>query len=409
MEHLDKYADLLLEIGIALRPGQNLIIQTEPVHANFAYHLEENAYKMGARYVQVELFSPKSKLSRSNYSRQEDLDYLPDYMEMKLKGYAKDGWSMIFLGGKEDLNALQDLNQENHAIIHKTLVPLMNDLIMARTNGTCTWTIGNLPTAAWARSMWPESSENDEAIVDRLWQEMIPILRLDRDDPAEEWRENSRRIHQRADILNQADLDHLHFTGPGTDLKTYLTPHSKFIGGAQTGKFGQAFTPNLPTEEFFTTPDYRKTEGRARITRPVNVLGVNVHGAWFEFKGGKVVDYGADQNKDRLDAYFKLDEKARYLGEVALVDCSSPIYQSNLVFNDILFDENAACHIALGRGISMAFPEVIDKSAEELDELGCNYSTLHTDFMIGSEELNVKAVKKDGGEMEVIRNGLFVI
>jgi aminopeptidase len=411
MKYLDKYAELLLEAGVALQAGQNLVIHSEPVHAGFAFLLERMAYQKGARLVSVELLSPLSRLNRANYSRKEFLNYLPAFWEKKLQSYVEEEWALLYIGGMEDMQALKDLDQANYSVIHKAFMPLMKDLITARSSGSCTWTIANMPTAAWARSIWPEEAENmtNEALTARLWEAMIPILRLDQDDPVTAWRLNSQMIHRRASVLNQLDLDHFHFEGPGTDLQVYLTPHSAFIGGSQPGKLGQEYSPNLPTEEFFTTPDYRKTQGTARVTRPVNVLGVNVYGAWFTFKDGAVVDYGAEKNKDRLDAFFKLDDKARYLGEVALVDCNSPIFRSELVFNDILFDENAACHIALGRGISMALPEKKGLSAEELDELGCNNSTLHTDFMIGSEKLNVHAMLKSGGRQPVIESGLFVI
>lgn len=409
MKYLDKYANLLLEIGVALQEGQNLVIQTEPIHAKFAYLVERLAYEKGARLVSVELSSPESKLNRANFSKEEYLDYVTPYLKEKFKGYVDDGWALIHIGGKEDMKALQALNQENNAVMHRAVMPLLKDLIMARSMGKCTWTIGNMPTPDWARSIWPDSNASDQAICEQLWEAMIPILRLDQPDPVEAWKTNSAKIHERAGKLNAIDLDHLHFEGEGTDLKVYMTAYYKFIGGSQPGQLGQDYTPNLPTEEFFTTPDYRRTSDSAKVTRPVSVMGMDVVGAWFEFENGKVVNYGASEHEDRLDAFFKLDPKARYLGEVALVDCTSPIYQSRLVFNDILYDENASCHIALGRGIAMALPKIKEKSAEELDELGCNNSTLHTDFMIGNEALQVTAYSKSGEAMKVIVDGAFVI
>lgn len=409
MKYRDKYAELILSAGVALQPGQNLLIQTEPVHADFAYELEKLAYRKGARLVAVELVSPKSRLNRANYSKEEYLEYVPPYAGHKLKSYVDEGWAVIYIGGREDRQALHDLNLKRNAVLQRKAKTISEAFIAARMDGTCPWCVCNLPTADWARSIWPETVGDDEVLTNKLWEDMIPILRLDREDPIDAWREQSANINVRKVLLNEAGVNYLHFHGGGTDLKVYLTPYSKFVGAGCLGKLGQEFFPNLPTEEFFTTPDYRRTEGRAVITRPVDVLGESVEGAWFEFSEGAVTDYGADSNKDRLEAFFDTDPKARYLGEVALVDCNSPIYRSGLVFNDILFDENAACHIALGRGYSETMSEHAGKSAEELDELGCNDSLLHTDFMIGSETLDVTAHLKSGGTLEIIRKGYFVI
>ena len=407
MKYLEKYAHLLLDVGVGLQEGQNLRIRTEPYHAKFALLVEQVAYQKGARLVELDIVHPLSRLNRSNYSKEEYLDYVSDYLVSKINSTISEEWALLFIGGQEDPDCLNNLNQKNHGITHKAVMQYTPELIKAKTTGVCAWCIANMPTPNWAQQVF--GGEANEENKERLWEAMIPILRLNHDNPTEKWKENTEMIHHRSKVVNDFKPDYLHFQGPGTDLKVFLTQYSCFIGGGQKAKRGHFYCPNLPTEEFFTTPDYRRTEGTVTITRPVEVLGQQIYDGWLKFENGRVVDYGAEKNKEQLDAYFELDDKARFLGEVALVGVDSPIYQSNLIFNDILFDENASCHIALGRGIAMALPEIQEKSAEELDELGCNHSILHTDFMIGSEEIGVTAFSKSGDRLEIMKNGLFQI
>jgi len=407
MKFLEAYAELLLEVGIGLQKGQNLHVTTEPYHVDFALLLEKIAYEKGARFVRLEFLHPKSKLYRANYSDKAYLDYVPRFIKDESISRVEEDWALIKIGGLEDPYALNDMDQTNHGITHSADMVYKQHYMKARMAGICTWCIGNMPTPGWAQQIL--GGEADEANKEKLWELMVPILRLDTPDPVQSWLENSSTIQKRAAILNNYELEYLHFEGPGSDLKVYLTDYSRFIGGAQKAKNGSIFIPNLPTEEFFTTPDFRKTHGRIAVTRPVEVLNTQVHGAWFVFEKGRVINYGADKGKEQLDAFFAIDEKARYLGEVALVDIHSPIYQSGQVFHDILYDENAACHIALGRGIGMAMPEVQHRSREELEAVGYNHSILHTDFMVGSEQISVTGYSRRGECIEIIKNGAFCV
>ena len=262
--------------------------------------------------------------------------------------------------------------------------------------GRIPWCVAALPTPEWAAKVMQREASDEAA--EALWQTMLPILRLDREDPKAAWRENSDLTERRGIDLTSGNFEIYHFKGPGTDLKVYSNPNHVWEGGDLMSDAGHVFIPNIPTEEVFTTPDWRRTSGRASVTRPVEVLGANVDKAWFEFEGGRVVDYGASEGKEKLDAYFEIDEQARYLGEVALVDSSSPIFQSGKVFHNILYDENAACHIALGSGYPTAVKGGVDMNAEEQSAAGINQSILHTDFMIGSEEVNVIGIAADGTE-----------
>ena len=189
-----------------------------------------------------------------------------------------------------------------------------------------------------------------------------------------------------------------------------MNKNSLWLGGPAKAANGRSFLPNIPTEEVFITPDYRRTNGKVKVTKPVKVLENSLNGIWFEFKDGKVIDFGCDNNREILEKFVNTDEGARYLGEVALVDKSSEVHKSGYIFNSILYDENAACHIALGRGFASCFTNKDDLTTpEEMNKNGCNHSLVHTDFMIGSEVINVTGVTQDGKKVEIIKDGEFKI
>ena len=220
---------------------------------------------------------------------------------------------------------------------------------------------------------------------------------------------HGHELAARADKLNSLRLDRIRFEGPGTDLTIGLMRGSRWQGGPSKTSGGRIFEPNIPTEEIFTSPDYRRTDGRVAFTCPVFVptVGKTVEGGWLRFKDGKVVEYGADKGKDVLDVYMSMDDGASYLGEVALVDSASPIFQARRVFYNILFDENASCHIALGSAYPGCVQGGATMSQDQLKEAGSNASSVHTDFMIGSPEVDVTGIALDGKEVPIIRKGMF--
>jgi len=264
------------------------------------------------------------------------------------------------------------------------------------------WNVAAVATDGWARQvLGPGAAAAD------LWKELVPILGLDEADPAASWQKRIDVMARRRDLLDGLKIDSLRFTGPGTDLTVGLMPRSRFRGGDEKAANGRTFAPNLPTEEVFTTPDWRRTEGTAACTRPVEVMGAEVEGARFTFREGRVTAFEAAKNRDLLEKYLAQDGQANALGEVALVDGSSRIFRSGLVFHNILFDENAACHIALGSGYPDAVEGGRDLGTDDLKALGCNVSQVHTDFMIGGPEVSVDAVTADGKTVRVIEKGRF--
>lgn len=407
MERFRKYASVILQNGVSLRPGDNIYIKAEPIHWPFIALLAEAAYRGGARYVQVEADHPLLMKARVQHAEPEHLSYFPETRRKDLELLVSQRWSLVYLDGMEEPDVFDDVDQKRNAIIEKSRrqasVPFFNAIM----NGECAWTIAALPTPKWAAKVLqvpPTAAAENE-----LWNILEPILLLDHRDPNAEWQKLSAVLKLRAQRLQQLALTSLHFSGPDTDLTVGLLPQSRWLGGSSISDDGREYLPNIPTYEVFTTPDFRKTEGRVATTRPVQVLGASVEHAWFEFHAGKVVRFDARRGKAALNSFFEIDERNRYVGEVALVDASSPIYQADKLFHAILFDENAASHLALGRGISSALAQGKNTSDEELLAAGCNTALQHIDFMIGSPALSVNATRRNGIKLPIIRDGHFVL
>lgn len=402
-----KYIELILKNGISIQEGQCISIACDPIHWEFVNKLTKRAYELGAKYVRADLNHAYHQIARTNFSKKEFLTYVPTYQKSMTDTYVNEKWSLIRFDGAADPDINKQMNQDSNSIITKSMLEVTKPLRDSIMSGANSWTIAALPTQKWAAKILGVEPSQDA--VNKLWEVMIPIMRLDQENPTQAWIEHGNNLAKRSKFLTENQFDYLHFVSKDTDLKIYMNQGSKWEGGAMKNSAGHTFFPNLPTEEVFTAPDFRKTVGKVKVTRPVNVLGDQVEGGWFEFQDGVVTNYGADYGKHLLDKYFEIDPKARALGEVALVDCNSPIFTSRKVFHSILFDENASCHIALGRGIASAIEGGKNMSEEELLKHGCNMSLLHTDFMIGSNDLDVVGVKKNGDKVTIIKQGNFTI
>jgi aminopeptidase len=405
-EILAAYAEVIIRTGVNLQKGQPLLIRTEVVQREFAQALAREAYRRGAPLVSV-LYSD-GVLGRMRIDETlEDgyLDYVPSFTEVQYSKYVEDGWTSVSLRGPEDPDVMEGADPERMGRAGKAASMTMRGFLKSVSANRITWNVCLFPTEAWARSILGDTGDWERDI----WEVLIPILRLDRKDPAAAWLEHDAELKRRAAHMNRARYDGIRFVGPGTDLFIGMQPNRRFEGGRAKSTAGVPFFPNIPTEEIFSTPDHARTSGRVTCTRPVEVLGSQVEGAWFRFENGSVVEFGAEKNAGLLEQYLDFDEGAKALGEVALVDISSPIYRSGMVFRNILFDENASCHIALGNGYADCIDGGTEMTEEELKQTRCNSSLVHTDFMIGSDAVSVFGVRPDGREEPVMKNGSFVI
>jgi aminopeptidase len=265
------------------------------------------------------------------------------------------------------------------------------------------WTIVSYPNPSWAKVVFPDDPE--DIAVGKLARAIFAASRVDQDDPVAAWREHNARLHARRDWLNEHRFAALHFTGPGTDLTVGLGDGHFWQGGASTAKNGIECNPNIPTEEVFTTPHAARVEGVVRSTKPLSHQGTLIQDIEVRFEGGRATSVRAAKGEEVLTKVMDTDEGARRLGEVALVPNSSPISQSGLLFYNTLFDENAACHIALGQCYSKCFIDGGKLTPEEVAARGGNQSLIHIDWMIGSGEIDIDGVRADGGRVPVMRRG----
>lgn len=400
---LRSYARLLLKTGVNLQPGQKLDIAWETAHRELMEVLVEEAYALGAAYVNPRLATPWIARRRVEHSRPESLDFVPGWMTSYWDEIVRDDWAVISLSGDEDPHVFDGVDSRALGRMMSAVSTRRRGYLQALTKSMFCWNVAAAPTDGWARQVL-----GPQATADDLWAVLVPILGLDEPDPAASWQKRIDTMAQRRERLDGLKLDRLHFTGPGTDLIVGLMPQSRWRGGDEVCANGRRFAPNLPTEEVFTTPDWRRTEGQAACTRPVEVMGAEVVGARFTFREGRVVAFDAERNKDVLERYLAQDDQANALGEVALVDGSSRIFQSGKVFHNILLDENAACHIALGSGYPDAVEGGRDLDSDALLALGCNESKVHTDFMIGGPDINVDGITGDGKRVRLLEKGNFV-
>jgi aminopeptidase len=398
------FVDLALDAGLALRSGAKLRVVGEFPHRELMRAIAEGAYKRGASLVQLEYDDPRLGRIRAEASRDEYLDDHSLLLERESQTFVDESWLLLRLMGSEDPDALEGVDQDRLTRIQRARGKAIAPLRAAQMASRIPWCVMPAATAAWAkRILGPDAGEEE------LWQVLRPILRLDRPDPSAELHGHMASIESRSRTLDELRLRELHFEGPGTELRVGLAPESRWLGGGDRTPEGWAYMPNIPTEENFSTPDFRATEGRAALTRPVRIHGSLVEGAWLRFEKGRVVEFSAQRGAEALESYLGTDEGSRRLGEVALVDSSNPIGKTQLNFDSPLIDENAACHIALGCGYDPGFEGSALWSDAEKGERGFNVSIVHEDLMIGSLEMDVTGLDSSGREIPLLRKGKFLI
>jgi aminopeptidase len=392
---LTAYARLGIRAGVNLQPGQVLLVNGFVEHAPMVRALAAEAYAVGARYVDVLYSDQQVRRAHVADAPEETLDWSPPWVMRRIEELG-DGAAYVAIVGNPSPDAFAGLDGVRLAGARMSEATALGYALT--TGGHCNWTVVAQPTKGWARTVFGEPD------VDRLWAAVATAARLDDPEPVVAWRAHIRDLQERADELNARRFDAVRYLGPGTDLIAGLHPHGRWMAATDVAN-GIEYLPNLPTEEVFTTPDARRVEGIVAATYPFELQGRVIKGLRLRFVGGRVVEVSADEGEDVIRAHITADDGAARLGELALVDSSSRVGRTGLVFFNTLFDENAASHIALGLGIEVAIPGTQALSEEERHAAGINYSTVHTDFMIGSPEVAVSGLTTDGAEVPILKDG----
>ena len=403
-EKLRVYAELLVVHGLNVQKGQILNIGAEPIHRDFCCLIAEAAYERGAKYVEVVLGESRIGKLRLEKSALEDLEYVPSHIPVKYDELLDSGAANLRIIGAEDPDIYKGIDTKRVNTVrlsqHKAIRRFYEEAIgKSRVH----WTVAAAATPAWGKKIFPELTPEEAEM--RLWDEILRICRADTSDCLSLWQTHNEALHSRALSLTNMKIETLHFTGPGTDLKVGLSEKAKFKGGTDIGPHGVPFEPNIPTEEVFTTPDYRKTSGKVTTTRPFLINGVLVENLMLEFTEGVISHFSATEGEETFREYISSDEGAKRLGEVALVGIDSPVFTSGLIYQEILFDENAACHIAIGSAYKFCLEGGESLSDEDCQAIGCNVSNVHTDMMISSEQVDVVAKTREGQEVVLIKGG----
>ena len=396
------FAELIVRIGVNVREGQEVVINAELDQPDFVELVVEECYKAGASDVRVEWSHQPLQLLNVKYRTADGLGEVKDWERERLLYRAKTLPAMIYLESS-DPNGLDGMDQEKwgQAIQKRWSVikPIRDEM-----ENKYQWCIAAVPGKKWASKVFPELPV-DEA-VEKLWEAILYTSRADGDGMSA-WREHNADLKRRCDYLSSLGLRRLKYrSSNGTDFSVGLIPEALFLAGAEdTLGSGITYNPNIPSEEVFTSPMRGDAEGIVYSTRPLSYRGVMIENFSIRFEGGKVVEVHAEKNEDALRTMVAMDEGAAMLGECALVPYDSPIRNSGIMFYNTLFDENAACHLALGAGFTSCIRDYDKYSIEECRSMGINDSMIHEDFMIGSHDTDITGITADGREVPIFRNG----
>jgi aminopeptidase len=396
-EILERYAELIVHFAANVQPGQVVAISTEPGKLDLTRAVAESAYRAGAKFVDVQLFDLKVKRARILHAAEDTLDYVPPWYGERVLALSDMRAARVGLTGPSMPGVLSDLDP---ARAGRDQLPFLRESAQVVNARTTNWTAVPCPTPAWAQLTYPDLEP--EAALERLWEHVIHMCRLDEEDPVAAWRERQDVLVGVSERLTARALDAVHFEGPGTDLRVGLLPTSRWLSARFETVDGIVHMPNLPSEEVFTAPDPERVDGVVRATKPLVLGGTTIEGLRVRFEGGRAVSIEADTGGEVLAAMTKRDDGGTRLGELALVDREGRIGPLDTVFYDTLLDENAASHIALGAAYELSVSDDADKAR-------INRSDIHIDFMIGSTEMEVDGIGADGEAVPVLRGGVWQV
>ena len=399
---LKKYANLIARCGVNVQKGQEVVVNAGLDQPEFVKMVVDECYKAGAKKVSVEWsYQPLTKLN-VRYCSDKVLATMEEWQIKKLEHRAEVLPCMIHLIS-EDPDGLAGINQKKMAKSMAARAKIIKP-IRTKMENKYQWVIAAVPGKEWAKKVFP--GEKASVAVEKLWEAILSTSRVN-DDPIEAWRKHNEDLASRCKFMNALGIKELKYkSASGTDFRVGLLPNAIFMaGGEETLGSNIYYNPNIPSEELFTSPRKGDADGIVYSSRPLSYGGQLIDKFWIRFEGGKAVDVGAEKNEELLRELIGMDEGAAYLGECALVPYNSPIRESGLLFYNTLFDENAACHLALGRGFTNVIKGYENYTEKELHDMGINDSFVHEDFMIGTEDMSIIAVCGDGREVKIFENG----
>lgn len=402
-----KYAKLAVKTGVNMQKGQGCIISAQVDQYEFAEMVAEEAYRAGAKWVTINWGDQNVTKLAYRHETLTQLSKVEEWQKARQQYYVDELPAMIHIASA-DPDGLKGVNiqkmQKSGAAVAKVLKPYRDAM-----DNKYQWCILAVPSKKWAKKVFP--GERTSTAVEKLWEAILNTVHVSADnDPTAEWQKHNDTLHEKCAKLNSLDLDYLHYEAPnGTDFKCWLISGATWHGGCDALPNGVSYNPNMPSEECFTSPMRGKCEGTLVSTLPLSYQGNLIDKFSIRFENGKAVEVHAEQGQELLEHMIAMDEGACMLGELALVPHDSPISNSGILFYNTLFDENAACHVALGAGFNETLPGFENMTEEELLEKGINDSIIHVDFMIGCKELNVTGYTRDGKKVQVFKDGNWAI
>uniref|UniRef100_UPI00403FA7BE aminopeptidase n=1 Tax=Candidatus Enterococcus willemsii TaxID=1857215 RepID=UPI00403FA7BE len=401
-ENLEKYAQLIAEVGVNVQKSHTVVLQINVEQAPLARLITQKAYELGADEVILQWSDDIIQKEFLTHASQDRLENVPQHRIDQTDDWIAKGASRISIVSS-DPGALAGVDSERVATYQAATGKALHNLRLATQSNKVSWVVAAAAGVEWAKKVFPNLSESDAQ--DALWDQIFKTTRIYTEDPVAAWKKHDETLQKQADKLNNEQFDSLHYTAPGTDLIIGLPENHLWEGAGSFNSRGEKFMANMPTEEVFTAPDSRRIDGYITSTKPLSYAGTIISGMKFTFKDGKVVDFSAEQGEDVLAKLLAIDEGAKRLGEVALVPDPSPISQSGIIFFNTLFDENASNHLALGSAYAFNLQGGTEMTEDELIAAGLNRSQTHVDFMVGSAQMNIDGIRKDGSQSPIFRNG----
>jgi aminopeptidase len=401
-EKLKKYAELIVKVGVNVQKGQPVVLYISVTQQELAHLIVEEAYEAGASEVMIEWKDTFSEREFLKHASEERLENVPEYIVKKGNYIAGKKAARISVMSA-DPGAYSGIDQKRIAKNQAAMGKALRQVRKATQNNDLSWTVVSAADQAWAEKVFPE--KKGQAAIDALWEEIFKTTRIDKADPVKAWHEHDQKLHEKSDWLNEQQFSALHYVSPVTDITIGLPENHVWEGAGSFTPEGTEFMANMPTEEVFTAPDCRRIDGYVTSTKPLSYAGNILEDMKFTFKNGKVVEATAKKGQEVLEHLLETDAGAKSLGEVSLVPDPSPISQSGIIFFNTLFDENASDHLALGASYPFNVAGGTKMSDEELLDHGMNVSQTHVDFMVGSADMDIDGIKKDGTIVPVFRNG----